>query len=414
MYQKMISNFAFLCLFSTFALSYTMLCESPLKHAPPVPDAKLVQFALFLRHGIRAPISTHNYISRSEVGTWICDSDDSEAPRNHFSIFPNLNQESDSKISRRYFNQLDTNLVEYPPNCQAGDLLVEGMRQHYELGQFYQQYLIHELRFLPRLIHPEFMDLRSSYVERTFRSGESFMAGFYPPVTPNEFITFTTGSDSLDYLTPDGSFCSDLQKDINTFDNSEKLAKRIEESRLLFQEVYKALNITYDKSNWKLLGDLLGLSYCTNQKFPKAIENLVTDEIFNRTHEDSAFYYYNLYSVRKGVSSAPIFRDLFNKLDEKNSKKRFFLFSAHDTTLISILATLGYVDDRMPIFRSHLAFEIWEKPEGSGKKFVRVVMNGEEVNIGDENKRITLMEYKAFKEKLAKIGINNYCREYQF
>ena len=300
------------------------------------------------------------------------------------------------------------------PNCQAGDLLIEGMRQHYELGQFYQQYLIQELHFLPRLIHPEYMELRSSYVERTFRSGESFMAGLYPPVSPNEFITFTTGSESLDYLTIDASFCSDLAKDVNTFDKSEKLTNRIEQNRILYKEIYEALNATVDKSNWRHLGDILGLAYCSNQNFPKAIEHLITEEIFNHSQTDSGFYYYGLYSVTRGVSSAPIFRDLFNKLDEKNSSKRFFLFSAHDTTLASILATLGYVDDRLPTFRSHLAFEIWEKPKGSGKKYVRIVMNGDEVNIGNGNDIVTLMEYGAFKEKLAKIGINNYCHEYPF
>lgn len=411
----MITNIAFhtFFFFSTLTLSYTMQCESPLKHAPPVSNAKLVSFALFLRHGIRTPVYTHKYLSRSEVGTWICDSEDSEAPRNHFSIYPNIDQ-SFSKISRRYFNQLDTNLVEYPINCQAGDLLIEGMRQHYELGQFYQKYLIHELHFLPRLIHTEYMDLRSSYVERTFRSGESFMAGLYPPVLPNESITFTTGSDSLDYLTIDASFCADLQKDINKFGQSKELTDRINENRILYKEIYEALNSSVDESNWRHLGDILGLAYCTNQKFPKAIEHLITEEIFNRSQTDSGFYYYKLYSVRKGVSSAPIFRDLFSKLDEKGTSKRFFLFSAHDTTLASILSTLGYTDDKLPTFRSHLAFEIWEKPEGSGKKYIRVVMNGDEVNIGDEDEIITLMEYNAFKEKLAKIGINNYCPEYPF
>ena len=129
------NNYVFLSFFSflTFTISITMQCESPLKHAPLIPNAKLVSFALFLRHGLRAPINIHDYLDRSEVGTWICDSDDSEAPRNHFSIHPNFNQ-NPSKISRRYFNQLDANLVEYPPNCQAGDLLVQGMKQHYELG----------------------------------------------------------------------------------------------------------------------------------------------------------------------------------------------------------------------------------------------------------------------------------------
>lgn len=391
----------------TLISSIKMQCSPPHKHAPPVSNAKLVSMALFLRHGLRTPYDSHYYIKRSELGNWICDSEDSEAPRNHFSIHPDA--KSQSKISRRYFNQLDANLVEYPPNCQGGDLLVQGMKQLYELGQFYQQYLIHELRFLPRIIHPEYMELRSSYVERTFRSGESFMAGLYPPVTPNEQITFTTGSDSSDYLTTDPAFCSDLQKDCDYFCNSDILKKRIEENRLLYSKIYEALNITYSSSNWMFLGDFLSLLYCTDQKFPESIENLITDEIFNRTQSDLAFYYYGCLNVRKGVASAPIFRDFFRMLEEKNSEKRFFLFSAHDTTLMSILSTFGINEDAVPTFASHLAVEIWVKSKG--EKIVRLVMNGEEIIINDDD-RSTLMNYNDFKDKLIKIGMNSYCREY--
>lgn len=383
-----------------------MQCSPPHKHAPPISNAKLVSMALFLRHGLRTPYDSHYYISRSEIGNWVCDSEDSEAPRNHFSIFSSTSTQG--KISRRYFNQLDANLVEYPPNCQPGDLLVQGMKQLYDLGKFYQQYLIHELRFLPRIIHPEYMELRSSYVERTFRSGESFMAGFYPPVTPNEQITFTTGSDSSDYLTTDPSFCFDLQKDCDTFGNSEELKKRIEENRLIYSEIYKSLNITYSSSNWMFLGDFLSLLHCTNQEFPSSIKNLITDEIFNRTQSDLGFYYYGCFNVRKGVASAPIFRDLFRMLEEKNSNKRFFLFSAHDTTIMSILSTFNVTEDIVPTFGSHLAIEIWEKSKG--KKYVRMVMNGEEIAIDDG--KTTLMEYQDFKQKLINIGIFNFCSEY--
>lgn len=298
--------------------------------------------------------------------------------------------------------------------CQPRDLLIEGMRQHYELGKFYQQYLIHELHFLPRLIHPELMELRSSHVERTFRSGESFMAGLYPPVSPNEFLTFTTGSDTLDYLTPDPAMCSELQKSYNIFERSEELRLRIEHNRILYNEIYKALNITYNNSNWNILGDILALPYCTSQKLPKSIENIVTDEIFDQSQQDSAFYFYGIYNVKLGVSSAPLFRELFNLFDNQTSSKRFFLFSAHDTTLMSILSTFGYTDKRMPTFRSHLAFEIWEKPKGSGNKYVRVVMNGEEVDIGEGTEKITIMEYQRFKEKLLNLGINGFCLEYPF
>lgn len=44
---------------------------------------------------------------------------------------------------------------------------------------------------------------------------------------------------------------------------------------------------------------------------------------------------------------------------------KFALFSGHDTVIAPLLASLGAYDCRWPPYASHIAFELWTKPEGS-------------------------------------------------
>lgn len=45
---------------------------------------------------------------------------------------------------------------------------------------------------------------------------------------------------------------------------------------------------------------------------------------------------------------------------------KFALFSGHDTVVAPLLAALGAYDCRWPPYASHVAFELWSKPPGSG------------------------------------------------
>ena len=343
-----------LTLLVSFSSCFTVQCSAPLLHAPRLANGSLVSFALYLRHGVRTPLAP--YVDRSDSGQWICDSESAWAPRHHYSTHS-------SGGSRRYFNQLDRKLVEFPPNCQSGDLLVQGMEQHHELGVFYQQYLVQELHFLPRLINPDLMKLRSSFVERTFRSGESFMAGFYPPATPNETITFVTGTDSADFLYPDPTFCQDLMDDWEKFLASDEFAKRREKARVLYRDFYDRINMTFDNENWMYIGDYFNTLICTGQDYPEFLKDVITDELLEQSQKDIGYYFSGHFNIRNGAAGSAIFRDLFNNLDDQYngvSKARFYLYSAHDSTLCAILAAFGALTDDLPTYRSHIAFEVWE------------------------------------------------------
>ena len=374
--------------------SIDYVCSSPLAHAPPPKGAKLISVSLFLRHGIRTP--SNEWLHGDELGQWYCDSEDSYSPRYYFSTVDNA--------SRRYFNQMDYKLMKFPP---VGDLLIQGMEQHYELGKYMQKYYGEELRFIPKLLNRSLLGLRSSFIERTFRSGEAFMEGLYPPAVPNELIEFETGTQTTDPLYVLTNNCEELNEDYNVFVKSEEFIRRRDNAKVLYAPIYEKNNRKFDGFDWLFVGDFIASYICSGNALP----SYVTDEMIVQSRKDIAFLSYGLFNITKGRAASPVLREYFRNTDQQlegKTDKRFWLYSAHDTTIISLLELFGNYDDALPPFRSHLAIEIWEKSDG--KKYVRFDYNGDLVKFDIFNGK-TFVEYNEFKKKLQ--PYLNYCKEFE-
>ncbi|KAH0796056.1 histidine acid phosphatase [Histomonas meleagridis] len=386
-----------LFLFISEILSIDYVCDAPLAHADPIANGKLISVSLFLRHGKRTPMD--KWFPEELRGSWVCDSDGT-------SLAPRIYLSSTNNKTRRYFNQLDYTLVQYPPNCQPGELVVDGMRQHHELGIYHQLYYGEQLRFIPKLIDPELLNLRSSYVERTFRSGESYMYGLYPPVQPGESITFTTGTATVDPISPSYDSCSDLMNDWNKFISTPEYIARRENARRIYKPIYDALNRTFADVDWMFIGDLLASYICNGQPLP----TYITEEIIAQSKKDIAYYSYGLYNITRGNAGSGIWREYFRNTNSQlngETKKKFWVYSGHDTTIMAMLSTLGIYKEELPPFRSHLAVELWEI---NNEKYVRLDYNGELVPIdfagGNE-----LVKYSEFEEKMKQYLV--YCKEYE-
>ena len=131
-----------------------------------------------------------------------------------------------------------------------------------------------------------------------------------------------------------------------------------------------------------------------------------------QSRKDIAFLSYGLFNITKGRAASPVLREYFRNTDQQlegKTDKRFWLYSAHDTTIISLLELFGNYDDALPPFRSHLAIEIWEKSDG--KKYVRFDYNGDLVKFDIFNGK-TFVEYNEFKKKLQ--PYLNYCKEFEW
>ena len=75
------------------------------------------------------------------------------------------------------------------------------------------------------------------------------------------------------------------------------------------------------------------------------------------------------------------------------AERQLYLRSAHDTTLLPLLISLGHFDGTWPRYCADLAVELWEGVEAPGEDLVvRVVYNGE---LKEQ------MSFREFKEKCA-------------
>ena len=68
---------------------------------------------------------------------------------------------------------------------------------------------------------------------------------------------------------------------------------------------------------------------------------------------------------------------------EGQSKHQMYMYSGHDTTVMPLLATLGQDVTTWPPYVSNVIFELWESQTPDGKKhdFVKVLVNGKEVEL---------------------------------
>jgi acid phosphatase len=375
-----------LLFFLPSAFSYDFNCTAPLSHASPPPGGSLLSFALFLRDGLGTPASL--WLPKNASGYWICDSDTAPAPRVHLANY--------SGALRRYATPYDPALVDYPPTCGVSDLTVQGMRSQTELGSFYRDFLVNEMKFLPSDISPSILNLRSSYPDNAFRSAESFLNSFYPPAHPGEFLEITTGSAYADplYIDYDG-ICGDITAAWKSFTGSALFEERKEQAKTVYKALFEKLNKTIDDTNWMKVGDWATSAFCGGQPLPGE----VTDEVFAQAIADLALFSWGPLNQTRGVGASAILRQLFSAFDESlagRSPEKFFLFSGHEATLVALLSTIGVRRQSVSPFMSHLAVEVWAV---GGVQKVRFVLNGDPVGIdlfGGES----LVEYKQLKDAL--------------
>ncbi|OHT02734.1 histidine acid phosphatase [Tritrichomonas foetus] len=365
---------------------------SPLSHCvapatPPQPlnsnnlTLRLVQ--LVNRHGARTPTST--FLRQNERGSWLCDSDDAHSP--HIVL-------SDNNRPRKIRHKIDPRLSQFPSNCAAGDLILEGMKQHLELGQAYRRYLVDTLNFLPEYFDSSLLYFRATNSHRTFDSAVSFMQGLYPPVSVNEFMSIETGGSKSDFFHAQTSSCSDLKKQDKNFSKSDILKNFTDQTKSQIKPLFDFLKVDFedaDSSDIDGMCDFLISSYCNGKL---QIPENITEEMVFTCMKFINFMMTDRYSFggEYGIAGSPAMRELTRLRDRSISgtdSTRLHVMSSHDSTIISLLLFFEYKDEFPPPYASHLAFEIYEQ-DSSHELYLRLVVNGKEVKMFNESTLLPL------------------------
>jgi len=347
-------------------------------------DVKLV--VVVTRHGDRTPIFNFKP-EHLASDTWGCDLP-ATIEAVPFQIF-------DSKTPtypRLYRKIYKKDIESFKGNCASGQLTIQGMRQHYALGENlrikYKNLLESvELKYGSKQVYVE-----SSDIPRTFLSAQSQLLSVFPPQSSTSFLTdavipiLTTELAVTDFF-PNYNKCPritkiqnrvheskpyrDFEASVNDFKND--LAKKL-----------KYINATVASGfpRWEQIYDNFYCRRAHGYPLPEGFTKDYVDHIIEVAEKEYTFILADREYVELGMS--PLFTRLKtllkNRVNGVDNDLKYALFSGHDTTLAPLLSLLGVYDGKWPSYASNLIFELSQRADTS-EWILKLIYNGKELFI---------------------------------
>ena len=299
-----------------------------------------------------------------------------------------------------------------------GELLPEGMRQHYLIGQELRKRYIKDEEFLSFNYYQPEIYVFTTDINRTIMSAQSQLQGLYPagtgPVLRNtsiesdivppihifnqDFITNNLKFSALPHFTQVIPVHSDSNERLSFLKSKEAcpyyhalaeykmslpdLQKIYDQDPFVTNTIMEVLNLTKKEAQKrirKISDSLISNSFMKNplpqgfnQTFFERVQVLAT-AIKNYNFFEPDY----LARVAGGFLISEVLENLKSAKNESTTKK-FFLYSAHDTTLAFSLAFLQQNISVLPPFASTLIFELRET---NGLYFVTVAYNDNFIQI---------------------------------
>ena len=299
---------------------------------------------------------------------------------------------------------------QYQWKLGLGALTPLGMRQEYELGKKFRERYVNQYHLLPSKYEYNSIYARSTDVDRTLMSAESFLLGLYPlgtgpmlkkdtPALPEAFqpIPVHTAPKNKDTL-------------LNSTYIHKKQIKEMSKQYVFTTDEWKAETAQYSKNfdRWskifgkkiktladlKPMGSTLHVRLVHNVPLPKGLTKKEAEKIVEISDWTLP------YILKPQKISRPITRvfmtELVKNIQEAiNGKQeyKYILYSAHDITIVSVMSALGVPLNKKPRYASNLTFELFKNESGY---YINLSFNGKEVQLPgvDKNKHCSIPEFK--------------------
>ncbi|XP_040888080.1 lysosomal acid phosphatase isoform X2 [Toxotes jaculatrix] len=258
-----------------------------------------------------------------------------------------------------------------------GQLSQEGMRQHFELGQFLRN---RYKGFLNESYDRHEISVRSTDYDRTLMSAEANLAGLYPPSGQQVFKSNLRWQPIPVHTVPQSeerllSFpladCPRYKQLMNDTEHTEEFLNVTTTYQDIIQLVRTktGLNKTNVESVWSVYDTL----FCESRHNMSA-PNWVTPGVMEKLRVLKDFGFQVLFGVYKqqeksrlqgGILLGEIVKNLSKMaVPDPTQRLKMMMLSAHDTTVAALQASLNVFNGRQPPYASCQIFELYRDDSG--------------------------------------------------
>jgi len=397
-------------------------------------NTRLIQVNAIIRHGSRTPYFDGEYCwkgyrsKKADTSKWDCGLKTVQAAPTSRAL--KAGDDGFEMMFEKKYDALKSPLRnELNGTCQLGQLLETGYDQEFENGKILKEAYLNESRmnmylFNGILANETYMEpftyYRADDFQRTMMSGQILLSGLFgndnDDFSQNIKIKVHTADRSNDILEGNFHLCPKLndlasqayaspdfiQK--NTSEDASKL-------RNMLKDELKSSAPSNGREPIDVMVDCLMTTICTDRSLPILVNDFDGNEdgssLFMRLIKFATWKWLFLYQFNDAafpkLAMGPLWTEIMDRIrltlrkdmidDEGNTGSnddipRLLLYSAHDVTILSLLATLGFdiMNMSIPAYASLLIIEIHAVLENPAydslitSRAFRLLYNGETIN----------------------------------
>ncbi|KAK7135156.1 hypothetical protein R3I93_018306 [Phoxinus phoxinus] len=259
-----------------------------------------------------------------------------------------------------------------------GQLSKEGMKQHYELGQFLKK---RYRGFLSEGYNHQEIFIRSTDLDRTLMSAQANLAGLFPPNSSEEFIPCLKWQPIPVHTVPEAKDCL-LSFPLRDCPRYTQLMNETEKSKefLNMTVIYKEfIEMVREKTELKTASvESVWIVYDTlacEAIHGKSPPDWVTPDVMDKLKVLKDFSYQIMFGVyeRKekcrlqgGLLLDQIIQNLLTTAAPNTTQKvKMMVYSAHDTTVVALQEALNVFNGLQPPYASCHLIELYQEENGT-------------------------------------------------
>lgn len=381
---------------------YASTAIDPLTEAELSQVSELKQVLVMIRHGSRTPYAAGLACWEDYNIQWKnCNVTDLVLPSDAL-----YNYTSQSRPDPWLFRLIyDAWPDELGGNCMTGQLMHEGYMQEMANGIALRAAYLNQTNSSLNIFDTDiYSDLDSSRMyfrsddeQRTVMSGQIMLSAFFNSTSPS-IVAWHTMDDAIDEIAPNANACPALNDASAAAYSSDEFVSSVNSSTTL-QPLINQLNAVWGEGAWNFYNciDCVMTTVCTGRGIPPNSETgaEMNSTLFNEAiaQATKVYAYQALYNDSR-YSKLGMGRVVYNlrthlqaAVSNQNKYAKFGLWSAHDTSIMPLLAALmgPSWDQQWARYAAMVTIELYSATAtssvGAGGHYFRLTYNGQALSM---------------------------------